>query len=206
MQSIAKYFPDISHKQQRQFAMLEPLYSDWNLRINVISRKDIENLYIRHCLHSLAIAKVLQFKKETTIMDVGTGGGFPGIPLAILFPDTKFYLIDSVGKKIKVVKTVAESLELSNIEAESIRVENVRKQFDFVISRAVTSFPDFVKLTRKNISHIRKNSLPNGILYLKGGDFTEEIIPFKKTAVVYNISDYFTEDFFKTKKIIYLQI
>ncbi|WP_461533809.1 16S rRNA (guanine(527)-N(7))-methyltransferase RsmG [Sinomicrobium sp.] len=202
---ILKYFPDLSERQQRQFKQLEALYADWNAKINVISRKDIDELYVRHVLHSLGIAKVQAFCPGSSILDVGTGGGFPGIPLAILFPDTRFYLTDAIGKKIKVVEAVAEALELQNVRAEHIRAEKVKERFDFVVSRAVTNMPDFVRWVRNSTTKDNRHELKNGILYLKGGDLSEELKPFPK-AVEYALSDYFEEDFFDTKKVVHLSL
>ncbi len=202
---IKNYFPDLSEEQEDQFAKLEELYIEWNAKINVISRKDIEELYVRHVLHSLGIAKIQGFKPGADVLDVGTGGGFPGVPLAILYPETNFYLIDAIGKKIKVVNGVVEALGLTNVKAEQIRAQNVKKQFDFVVSRAVTNMPDFVKWVRKKIKSESKHELRNGILYLKGGDLTEELSVFT-TAKLYDLPDYFTEEFFETKKVVYLPI
>ena len=203
MEILLKYFPGLTEDQQKKFLKLQELYSEWNAKINVISRKDILELYERHVLHSLAIAKVQQFKPGTNVMDVGTGGGFPGIPLAILFPETQFYLCDVIAKKIKVVNAVAESLELNNVKAEQKRAGTFDTQFDFIVSRAVTKMPDFVKWVRKNIKKKSEHELKNGILYLKGGDLTEELSPFT-TVKEYLISDFFKETFFETKKVIYL--
>jgi len=186
------------------FSMLGELYTEWNEKINVISRKDIDHLYERHVLHSLGIAKVTQFVPGTRIMDVGTGGGFPGIPLAILFPETEFFLVDSIAKKITVVNEVAKALGLKNVKAEQQRAEKVKGQFDFVVSRAVTAFPKFVSLVRTKISGVQKNEFANGILYLKGGDFDEELEGFKNRVKVFNLSNYFEEEFFETKKVIHL--
>jgi 16S rRNA (guanine527-N7)-methyltransferase len=204
MQLIHRYFPHLSVQQKEQFDSLVPLYKEWNSKINVISRKDIDELDIRHVLHSLAIAKFTQFTPASQILDVGTGGGFPGIPLAICFPEVQFHLIDSIGKKIKVVKEVASALQLSNVSAEQVRVENLNTQFDFIVSRAVTAFPDFVKLCSRRIKKEQKNAIPNGILYLKGGDFQHEITPFGKRAYTMPLSQYFEESFFETKKLIHL--
>lgn len=206
MDIILKYFPDLSDGQIEQFEKLEALYADWNSKINVISRKDFSQFYERHVLHSLGIAKFIRFTPNTTILDVGTGGGFPGIPLAVFFPDVKFHLIDSIGKKIKVVNGVADSLGLKNITAEQVRAENLSRKYDFVVSRAVTRLPDFVKWIRKNISKTNRNALPNGILYLKGGNLTEEIKPFGKKIFVQEISEYFDEEFFETKKVVHLPL
>lgn len=204
MEILTKYFTDLTDQQTNQLGRLGSLYEEWNTKINVISRKDIEQLYERHVLHSLAIAKVIQFKPGTTVLDVGTGGGFPGIPLAILFPETSFMLIDSIGKKIKVVSEVAAALDLSNVQAEHIRVEDVKQKFDFVVSRAVTAFPRFVDMVKTKVSARNNNDLPNGILYLKGGDFAEEIIPFGQQAKIYDLQSFFQEEFFETKRLIHL--
>ena len=206
MEILKKYFPDLSALQIIQFGELEGLYHEWNEKINVISRKDIDELYVRHILHSLSIAKIIRFQPGTTILDVGTGGGFPGIPLAILFPLCQFTLIDSIGKKILVVQEVADHLKLLNVNARKNRVQEIRIKNDFIISRAVTAFPEFVTMVRKNISPHSKNSLPNGIIYLKGGDFESEISPFKALAEVFDLSGIFSEPFFETKKVIYLPV
>ena len=205
MEFILKCFPELTEVQISQFQQLEALYNDWNSKINVISRKDIDQLYVKHVLHSLAIAKIQKFEPGTYVLDVGTGGGFPGIPLAILFPDTRFYLIDVILKKINVVKAVAESLELKNVKAEQIRAENVKGDFDFIVSRAVTNMPDFVSWIKDKIKKQQKNELKNGILYLKGGDLTEELASFPN-AKEYNISDFFEDDFFETKKVVHLPL
>lgn len=205
MEEIIKYFPNLSENQLLQFKKLEELYHDWNAKINVISRKDIDELYIKHVLHSLGIAKVMEFQPKTTVLDVGTGGGFPGIPLAILFPETRFYLIDVIAKKIKVVNEVVIALGLENVKAEQIRAENVKGDFDFIVSRAVTNMPDFVSWINDKIKKQQKHELKNGVLYLKGGDLTEELKDFPK-ATQYNLSDYFSEDFFETKKVVHLPI
>jgi 16S rRNA (guanine527-N7)-methyltransferase len=201
---ILSYFPEITPIQQQQFAQLQSLYEHWNAQINVISRKDIELLYERHVLHSLGIAKVMRFKPNTRIMDIGCGGGFPGIPLAILFPASSFYLVDSIGKKVKVVNEIAAALELKNVRAEHKRAEEVKEKFEFIISRAVTEFPTFYKWVQNKISKEQFNTLPNGILYLKGGDLEEEFKDFKKRVVFYELKDYFKEEFFETKKVVYL--
>lgn len=205
MKLIKKYFPELTKLQVSQFEKLEELYKDWNSKINVISRKDIDELYLRHVLHSLGIAKIQGFVPGAKVLDVGTGGGFPGIPLAILFPETQFHLVDSIGKKIKVVKGVAESLGLKNLKADHMRAEEVKGEFDFVVSRAVTNMPDFVKWVRKKVAKKQKHELRNGILYLKGGDLTEELAIFT-SATLYNLPDYFVEDFFETKKVVHLPI
>ncbi len=206
MKEILQYFPDLTSNQIKQFETLFPLYSDWNQKVNLISRKDIENLYERHVLHSLAIAKFTSFKKNTSVLDVGTGGGFPGIPLAIMFPNVQFHLVDSIGKKIAVVSDVIEKLNLSNATCQQIRCEQLNDTYEFVISRAVTAFPEFVTLTKQLVSKHRFNTIKNGIIYLKGGDLTEEMTPFKNKITTINISDYFENEFFTTKKIIYYPI
>ena len=205
MDLIQQYFPEISEKQFKQFELLESLYKDWNSKINVVSRKDIEELYLRHVLHSLGIAKVISFKPNSKILDVGTGGGFPGIPLAILFPESKFQLVDSIGKKLKVVEGVVDSLGLKNIKITHGRAEIVRGEFDFIVSRAVTVMPTFVSWVKDKIAKTQNHELKNGILYLKGGDLTEELQVYRN-AVIYNLSDYFKEDFFDTKKVVYLPV
>lgn len=205
MEEILTYFPQLTERQIEQFRKLQQLYFDWNAKINVISRKDIDQLYLKHVLHSLAIAKVQPFEPGTYVLDVGTGGGFPGIPLAILFPETRFYLIDVILKKINVVKAVAEALELKNVKAEQIRAENVKGDFDFIVSRAVTNMPDFVSWVSQKIKKQNKHELKNGILYLKGGDLTEELKDFPK-ATQYPISDFFKEEFFETKKVVHLPL
>ena len=205
MQIILKYFPDLTDLQIIQFQKLEGLYKDWNLKINVVSRKDIDELYIRHVLHSLGIAKVISFKPKSKILDVGTGGGFPGIPLAILFPDCQFYLVDSIAKKLKVVDEVVNGLGLKNVKTFHRRVEDIDEQFDFIVSRAVTTMPIFVSWVKDKIAKSQHNDLKNGILYLKGGDL-KEVLQNYKTVTLFNLSDYFTEDFFETKKVVYLPI
>jgi 16S rRNA (guanine527-N7)-methyltransferase len=205
MQEILSQFPNLTSTQIEQFEQLKALYEDWNAKINVISRKDIDELYTRHVLHSLGIAKVQPFEQGTFVLDVGTGGGFPGIPLAILFPETRFYLIDVIAKKIKVVNEVANALGLQNVKAEQMRAENVKGDFDFIVSRAVTNMPDFVNWIKDKIKKQNKHELKNGILYLKGGDLTEELKDFPK-ATQYNLSDYFKEDFFETKKVVHLPL
>jgi len=205
MQEILEYFPDLSDLQKEQFQQLEALYLDWNAKINVISRKDIAELYTKHVLHSLAIAKIQKFEPGTYVLDVGTGGGFPGIPLAILFPETRFYLIDIILKKINVVKAVAESLGLKNVKAEQIRAEQVKGDYDFIVSRAVTNMPDFVMWVKDKIKKTNKHELKNGILYLKGGDLTEELQDFPK-AKIFDIADFFENEFFETKKVVHLPL
>lgn len=203
---IKNYFPEISSEQEKQFSMLFTLYKEWNDKINVISRKDIDELYERHVLHSLGIAKVIQFSKGTSILDVGTGGGFPGIPLAILFPDCNFHLVDSIGKKIKVVNEIASALELKNIKATHSRVEQIDEKFDFIVSRAVTQFPEFVNWVRQKIKKEQKNNLPNGILYLKGGDLSEELKLYINKVKIYELKNYFHSQFFETKKVVYMPL
>lgn len=203
MEEILKQFPNLTEKQKKQFAQLEALYTEWNAKINVISRKDIEELYTRHVLHSLGIAKVMEFKPGANVLDVGTGGGFPGIPLAILFPETNFYLIDVIAKKIKVVQEVASALGLKNVRAEQKRAETVNEEFDFIVSRAVTNMPDFVKWVRGKVKKDQNHNLPNGILYLKGGDLTEELEVFQRVTL-FDLSDYFEDEFFETKKVVHL--
>lgn len=202
---ILKYFQNLSQTQIEQFEKLESLYKEWNAQINVVSRKDIDELYVRHVLHSLGIAKVQAFKPGSKILDVGTGGGFPGIPLAILFPETEFLLVDSIGKKIKVVNGVAQEIGLQNLTAEHMRAEKVKGEFDFVVSRAVTAMPDFVKWVKKKTSKKQKHELKNGILYLKGGDLSDELKDFP-SCTLYNLTDYFEEDFFETKKVVHLPL
>nr|WP_262901973.1 16S rRNA (guanine(527)-N(7))-methyltransferase RsmG [Winogradskyella vincentii] len=202
---ILKYFPHLSDSQIQQFEALEALYKDWNSKINVVSRKDIDELYLKHVLHSLGIAKVIEFKDKTSILDVGTGGGFPGVPLAILFPNCQFHLVDSINKKLKVIDAIAEAIELKNIRTTHSRVEAIDETYDFIVSRAVTAMPEFTKWVKGKIAKKQKNSLKNGILYLKGGDLTDELKQYTNVKA-YLLSDYFEEDFFKTKKVIYLPL
>lgn len=204
MDCIRKYFNDLSDSKLRQYELLKSVYEQWNAKINVISRKDMDLFYERHVLHSLAIAKVMPFLAGSEVLDVGTGGGFPGIPLAILFPKVHFTLVDSIGKKIKVVENVAKELNINNVTALNIRAEQVDKKFDFIVSRAVTQMPEFVKWVKGKIKKNSKHTLDNGILYLKGGDLTEELKPFKDIRL-YNIADFFEEEFFETKKVVYLK-
>jgi len=204
MEKIIKYFPDLTDEQKRQFAMLDELYHDWNAKINVISRKDIDNLYEHHVLHSLAIAKLLRFKNGTKIMDFGCGGGFPGIPLAIMFPECTFKLIDGTAKKILVCNEVIKALGLKNVKAEQRRGEEEKEQFDFVVSRAVMPLPDMVKIVKKNISKKHQNAMPNGIICLKGGDLQAETRPFKNIVEKTELTVFFKEEWFKEKNIIYL--
>jgi len=203
---VFHHFTSLTEKQRDQFTQLGSLYRDWNEKINVISRKDIDNIYTNHVLHSLGIAKVMHFNKGAQIMDVGTGGGFPGIPLAILFPEAEFYLIDSIGKKITVVKEVAQSLGLKNVMAEQIRAEQVKNKYDFVVSRAVTRMKEFYSWVDRKIKPDSRHSLDNGILYLKGGELDEELNELKRPYSLYNLSDYFKEDFFETKKVVYVPV
>ena len=203
MELILKYFPNLTEDQVEKFQKLKMLYQDWNLKINVVSRKDIDELYLRHVLHSLGIAKLIEFKSGTKILDVGTGGGFPGIPLAILFPDCNFHLVDSIAKKLKVVDEVVTGLDLSNVKTTHSRVEDINETYDFIVSRAVAVMPTFVHWVKGKIAKKQYNKLKNGILYLKGGDLTAELQNYK-TATIYNLSDYFTEDFFETKKLVHL--
>ena len=206
MELILKYFPNLTKSQITQFEAIYALYIDWNEKINVISRKDIENLYEHHVLHSLAIAEIIKFQTGTTILDVGTGGGFPGIPLAILFPEAKFVLIDSIGKKIKVGTEVAHAIGLKNIVLKHLRVQDEKDKYDFVVSRAVMPLDDLIKLVQKNISKKQKNALPNGLICLKGGELHHEILPYKNIAELFEVSNYFDEDFFKTKKAVYVPL
>ena len=205
MELILKYFPNISENQKFQFQKLESLYQDWNLKINVVSRKDIDELYLRHVLHSLGIAKLIMFSDGSKILDVGTGGGFPGIPLAILFPNCTFHLVDSIAKKLKVVNEVVEGLGLTNVKTTHDRVENINDNYDFIVSRAVAAMPTFVHWTKGKILKKNNNSLKNGIIYLKGGDLNEELQDYKSTTI-YNLNDYFDEDFFETKKVVHLPL
>lgn len=206
MELILKYFPNLTDTQIAQFEALYALYIEWNEKINVISRKDIENLYEHHVLHSLAIAEILHFQSGTTILDVGTGGGFPGIPLAILFPEAKFVLIDSIGKKIKVGTEVATAIGLKNITLKHLRVQDEKDKYDYVVSRAVMPLDDLIKLIQKNISKKQKNALPNGLICLKGGELHHEVLPYKNIADLYEVSDYFEEEYFKTKKAVYVPL
>jgi 16S rRNA (guanine527-N7)-methyltransferase len=205
MEIITKYFDSLTEDQLNKYERLAALYADWNTKINVISRKDIDELYIKHVLHSLGIAKVIKFAPGTAILDVGTGGGFPGIPLAIMFPEVKFVLVDSIGKKIKVVEAVAKALELNNVKAIQGRAETVKGEFDFIVSRAVTTMPQFVNWIKNKVKKKQINSLKNGILYLKGGDLTEELQLFSKSEI-YHLSNCFEESFFETKKVVHLPL
>lgn len=206
MDIILKYFPNLTKDQISKFEQLNELYHDWNAKINVISRKDIDNLYEHHVLHSLAIAEMIRFKPGTKVMDLGTGGGFPGIPLAIMFPETSFHLVDSIGKKIKVCQEVAAALSLQNVTTQWCRAEEIKDKYHFVVSRAVMPLADLVKIIRKNISTEQINALPNGIICLKGGELEKETLPLKKLTEIYPLTDYFEEPFFETKKIVYTQL
>ncbi|MBQ0787076.1 MAG: 16S rRNA (guanine(527)-N(7))-methyltransferase RsmG, partial [Oceanihabitans sp.] len=205
MELILKYFPNLTEDQIDKFTKLEALYQDWNLKINVVSRKDIDELYLRHVLHSLAIAKIIDFKPKTKIMDVGTGGGFPGIPLAILYPECSFHLVDSINKKLNVVREVAEGLGLENVKTTHCRVEEIKDTYDFIVSRAVAAMPTFVHWVKARVAKKQNHALKNGIIYLKGGDLAEELQDYPK-ATIYNIADFYTEDFFETKKIVHLPL
>ena len=206
MEQILRYFPQLTEQQQQQFAALDALYRDWNAKINVISRKDIDNLYPHHVLHSLGIAKVISFRPGTHVMDIGTGGGFPGIPLAILFPEVQFHLLDSIGKKRKVAQAVADALQLSNVRTSHKNVIEEKEKYDFVVSRAVMQMGDLVRLVRKNVHHEQRNSLPNGLICLKGGDIQQEMRPFKHCCDVWPLHTYFEEEFFETKKVAYVTL
>lgn len=206
MEQLLRYFPQLTEQQQQQFAALDALYRDWNAKINVISRKDIDNLYPHHVLHSLGIAKVISFRPGTHVMDIGTGGGFPGIPLAILFPEVQFHLLDSIGKKIKVAQAVADALQLSNVRTSHKNVIEEKEKYDFVVSRAVMQMGDLVRLVRKNVHHDQRNSLPNGLICLKGGDIQQEMRPFKHCCDVWPLHTYFEEEFFETKKVAYVTL
>ena len=204
MELILKYFPDLTEEQKRQFAALYDLYTDWNSKINVISRKDIENLDEHHVLHSLGIAKVIRFKPGTKVMDLGTGGGFPGIPLAILFPEVQFHLVDSIGKKVRVATEIAGSIGLKNVTTRHARAEEEKQLFDFVVSRAVMPLTDLLKIIRKNISPKQQNALPNGLICLKGGELERETMPVKNKTTMWNLKEFFGEEFFETKKVVYV--
>ena len=204
MDLILKYFPDLTEEQKRQFAALYDLYLDWNSKINVISRKDIENLYEHHVLHSLGIAKVIRFRPGTQIMDLGTGGGFPGIPLAILFPEVQFHLVDSIGKKVRVASEIANSIGLKNVTFRHARAEEEKRTFDFVVSRAVMPLADLIKIIKKNISSKQQNALPNGLICLKGGELGNETMPVKNKTTLWDLKEFFEEEFFETKKVVYV--
>ena len=206
MEIITKYFPNITELQAEQFAQLEVLYNDWNSKINVISRKDIHNLYEHHVLHSLGIAKLINFRPDTNIMDLGTGGGFPGIPLAILFPEANFHLVDSIGKKVRVAQEVATAIGLQNVRFSHARAEEIKDKYDFVVTRAVMSMVDLIKIARKNIAKEQHNALPNGIIALKGGELDGEIAAVRNIAAVWPLNDYFEEEYFETKKVVHVGI
>lgn len=206
MQQILQYFPELTSEQILRFEKIAPLYQEWNKTVNVIARNEVDSLYEKHILHSLAIAKMIQFSPGSRILDVGTGGGFPGIPLAIYFPKCHFVLIDSIGKRIKMVEAIAKELNLKNVTAIHAKVEDVSDEFDFVASRAVTAFPTFVDLVKKNISDKPKNAIPNGIIYLKGGSIEEELAGFKHTVTVTEITSFFTEPYFESKRVVFLPV
>ncbi len=206
MEQILKYFPTLTDTQKEQFAALYELYTDWNSKINVISRKDIENLYEHHVLHSLGIAKIINFRPGTTVMDLGTGGGFPGVPLAIMFPDTEFHLVDSIGKKIKVATEVSNSIGLKNVRLTHARGEEIKEDFNFVVTRAVMPLVDLMKTVRKRINNEQHNVLPNGIIALKGGELTAEMASMKNICTTWDLKDYFEEEFFDTKKVVHVVV
>lgn len=206
MNELLSYFPNLTTEQKDKFSQLKDLYGEWNAQINVISRKDMDEFYERHVLHSLGIAKIMEFTPKSSVLDIGTGGGFPGIPLAILFPEVQFHLVDSIGKKIKVVTEVAKALNLSNVRATHARAEDIKEQFDFIVSRAVTAMPAFLTWTKGKIKASNNNPLPNGILYLKGGDLVEEMEPVKQHFVIHALKTYFKEAFFETKAVVYVKL
>lgn len=206
MNKLLSYFPNLTTEQKDKFSQLKDLYEEWNAQINVISRKDMDEFYERHVLHSLGIAKIMEFTPKSSVLDIGTGGGFPGIPLAILFPEVQFHLVDSIGKKIKVVTEVAKALNLSNVRATHARAEDIKEQFDFIVSRAVTAMPAFLTWTKGKIKASNNNPLPNGILYLKGGDLVEEMEPVKQHFVIHALKTYFKEAFFETKAVVYVKL
>lgn len=206
MDIILKYFPGLTDMQKEQFGALYDLYTDWNSKINVISRKDIANLYEHHVLHSLGIAKIINFKPGTGVMDLGTGGGFPGIPLAILFPEVTFHLVDSIGKKVKVATEVANAIGLKNVTTRHCRAEEEKQQFDFVVSRAVMPLTDLLKIIRKNIRKEQHNALPNGLICLKGGELDKEVMPVRNQALITDLKDFFNEEYFETKKVVYVPV
>lgn len=206
MDQLLRYFPQLTGRQKEQMAALYDLYTDWNSKINVISRKDITNLYEHHVLHSLGIARFVHFSPGTRVMDLGTGGGFPGIPLAIVFPDTQFHLVDSIGKKVKVATEIASAIGLENVTTRHCRAEEEKQLFDFVVSRAVMPLADLLKIVRKNIASEQKNALPNGLICLKGGELEREVLPVKRKAVITDLSEFFSETYFETKKVVYVPI
>lgn len=206
MNELLSYFPNLTTEQKDKLSQLKDLYEEWNAQINVISRKDMNEFYERHVLHSLGIAKIMEFTPGSSVLDIGTGGGFPGIPLAILFPEVQFHLVDSIGKKIKVVSEVAKALNLSNVRATHARAEDIKEQFDFIVSRAVTAMPAFLTWTKGKIKASNNNPLPNGILYLKGGDLVEEMEPVKQHFVIHALKTYFKEAFFETKAVVYVKL
>ncbi|MCI5579739.1 MAG: 16S rRNA (guanine(527)-N(7))-methyltransferase RsmG [Phocaeicola plebeius] len=206
MDQLLRYFPQLTGRQKEQMAALYDLYTDWNSKINVISRKDITNLYEHHVLHSLGIARFVHFSPGTRVMDLGTGGGFPGIPLAIVFPDTQFHLVDSIGKKVKVATEIASAIGLENVTTRHCRAEEEKQLFDFVVSRAVMPLADLLKIVRKNIASEQKNALSNGLICLKGGELEREVLPVKRKAVITDLSDFFSETYFETKKVVYVPI
>ena len=206
MEQILKYFPNLTEKQKEQFAALYDLYYDWNSKINVISRKDIENLYLHHVLHSLGIAKMINFRPGTTVMDFGCGGGFPGVPLAILFPEVKFHLVDSIGKKVRVASEIATAIRLKNVTFRHCRAEEEKQKFDYVVSRAVMPLTDLLKIIRKNISTEQRNALPNGLICLKGGELEKEVMPVKNQTDFFDLKNVFDEEFFETKKVVYVPV
>lgn len=206
METLLRYFPDLTSLQRERFERLGPLYREWNSQINLISRKDIESLYVKHVLHSLAIARFISFRNGTSVLDVGTGGGFPGIPLAILFPGASFHLVDSIGKKIRVVSEVVAELQLDNVTVSNVRAEQLTDSYDFIVSRAVTILPEFYGWIHKNIAKTHINSLPNGILYLKGGDLSAELAALNRYAVIYDLHEIFSEPFFETKKLVFIPV
>ncbi len=206
MEIIQKYFPDLTEEQRKQFSDLYDLYMDWNSKINVISRKDIENLYEHHVLHSLGIAKMINFRPGTSVMDLGTGGGFPGVPLAILFPEVQFHMVDSIGKKVRVAQEISQSIGLKNVTFKHTRAQDEKQKFDFVVSRAVMPLIDLINIIKKNISSTQQNSLPNGLICLKGGELEKETMPFKNKVVMHHLSENFEEPFFETKKVVYVPL